>query len=220
MTSPRGREPKQTSAPPLEGGAWRRLARAELPSDTIALARYLIGAVLVSDMPPGRTAMRIVETEAYLPGDAAAHSYRGRTERNQSLFMRVGHAYVYLIYGLYHCVNVSSEAEGVGAGVLIRAGEPVVGLELMQRRRPHARILDLGRGPGRLAMALGIDRLHDGLDLTTPGMLWLAAARARPTAIAASPRIGITKEAERVLRFFERGSPSVSGSKRQNSSGS
>ena len=192
----------------------RPLRRSELPTDTVGLARFLLGAILVSDGGDGRTAMRIVETEAYLPGDAAAHSFRGQTPRNRSLFLPVGHAYVYFIYGMYYCVNVSSETAGVGAGVLIRAGEPLVGVDLMSRRRPRARVVDLCRGPGKLATALAITRLHDGLELTVPGPLWLAAPKQPALAIAASRRIGITKEAERILRFFESGNPHVSGPRR------
>ncbi|GAC1306107.1 MAG: DNA-3-methyladenine glycosylase [Vulcanimicrobiaceae bacterium] len=216
MTSPPEREPKPSSISPPDSTALRLLDRAELPCETTQLARYLIGTILVSDAADGRAAMRIVETEAYLPGDAAAHSFRGETERNRSLFLGVGHAYVYFIYGMYYCVNVTSETLGVGAGVLVRAGEPIVGLDLMRRRHPSARTADLGRGPGRLAMALGIGRDHDGLDLTAGGSLWLAAPSRRAGSIVASPRIGITKAADRILRYFERGSPFASGTKRQN----
>lgn len=221
MTSPLEPAPKPRSISPPESAerALARIARGDLPTETVELARYLIGAVLVSDVAPGRTAVRIVETEAYLADDAAAHSYRGETERNRSLFLRPGHAYVYLIYGMYFCMNVSSEAAGVGAGVLIRAGEPLVGLELMRARRPRSRTFDLCRGPGRLATALAIEREHDGCDLLAPGPLWLATPLGSRPAIVSSPRIGITKETERVLRFFEGASPYASGSRRQNRSG-
>ncbi len=217
MTSPLAPEPKPRSTSPPEGAApLRRLRLAELPTETVALARFLLGTMLVSDAPDGRAAVRIVETEAYLPDDAAAHSYRGETARNRSLFLRRGHAYVYFIYGMYFCMNVSSERVGIGAGVLIRAGEPTYGAELMQRRRPRARPDDLCRGPGKLATALAISRLHDGLDLTAEGPLWLAAARGAAGEIATSARIGITKEADRSLRFLERDSPFASGPKPPN----
>ena len=156
---------------------------------------------------------RIVETEAYVVGDAAAHSFRGMTPRNRSLFLERGHSYVYFIYGTWFCLNVSGEREGVGGGVLLRALEPVEGTGLMQRRRPGAPLHRLASGPGCLATALGIGRAHDGVDLCAPGRLWLAAPDrrwARPS-IGESVRIGITKEAHRPLRFFERGNPSVSG---------
>jgi len=189
----------------------RRLRLGELPEDTEALARFLVGASLVSESPDGRTAARIVETEAYLPGDAACHAFRGETARNATLFRRRGLAYVYFIYGNHFCVNVTSEREGVGAGVLLRAGEPFTGLALMQARRPRATPRDLCRGPGRLASALGITRADDGIDLCAPGRLWLAAPVQPAEPPGESVRIGLTKETGRILRFFERGSPLVSG---------
>ncbi|MBD5634638.1 MAG: DNA-3-methyladenine glycosylase, partial [Candidatus Eremiobacteraeota bacterium] len=159
MTSPPARAPKPPLASPREAapaGRLRRLRLAELPEDTVALARFLIGTAIVSDSADGRTAARIVETEAYLPNDAACHAFRGETVRNRTLFRRRGLAYVYFIYGNHFCVNVSSEVEGVGAGVLLRAAEPLVGLELMRSRRPGSPERDLLRGPGRLAAALGV----------------------------------------------------------------
>jgi len=193
----------------------RRLRRAELEADTVALARQLLGTVLVSEVEGVRCALRIVETEAYVPGDPAAHAYRRETVRNRSLFLRLGHAYVYLIYGMYFCVNVSSESAGVGAGVLIRAGEPLAGIEAMRARRPHSTARDLCRGPGKLATSLAITRSIDGIDLTTPGPLWLAAG-APVSEIGTSVRIGITQAADRLLRFYERGSPYLSGTRALN----
>ena len=192
----------------------RRLRRAELPVDTVELARFLIGKVLVRELTQGRLAGRIVETEAYVVGDAAGHAYRGETPRNHSLFLERGHAYVYFIYGSWYCVNVSGERPGVGAGVLLRALEPLAGIETMQRLRGTQRELDLARGPGRLAQALGIDRREDGVDLCKPGPLWLGALPAIDIPIGKSVRIGLTREAHRLLRFYARGSPFVSGPKR------
>jgi len=194
----------------------RRLRRAELPTDTVALARSLIGALLVRELPEGRISGRIVETEAYLVGDAACHAFRGPTARNRSLFLPRGHAYVYFIYGTSFMMNVSSERAGVGAGVLLRALEPCEGIEVMAQRRGAGPAHDLARGPGRLARALAIDRSLDGTDLCAPGPLWLAAPTNPPGPIGASPRIGLTVEAERVLRFFERGNRHVSGPRRLN----
>src|SRR5579862_1769071 len=142
------------------------LARAELPADAVALARFLIGATLTHDRPEGRTRGRIVETEAYPPGDPAAHSFAGLTERNRSLFRERGHCYVYLGYGVSWLANVSAESEGKGAGVLFRALEPLDGHDLMLVRRGRE---PLATGPGRLAKALGVDRAQDGLDLCAPG---------------------------------------------------
>src|SRR5580700_11910217 len=103
----------------------RHLSRDELPIATVRLARFLIGKTLVHDLPGARLAGRIVETEAYVVGDAAAHSYRGMTARNRSLFLERGHAYVYFCYGCWFMLNVSAETKGVGAGVLFRALEPL-----------------------------------------------------------------------------------------------
>jgi DNA-3-methyladenine glycosylase len=192
----------------------RRLTRRDLPIDTTSLARFLIGKVLVRDRPEGRLAGRIVETEAYVVGDAAAHAYRGETPRNRSLFLERGHAYVYFIYGCWFALNVSGERPGVGAGVLLRALEPLEGIETMRELRGLDTDLDLARGPGRLAAAMDIDRRLDGVDLCSGGPLWLAAGPRPAGAIGRSVRIGITREAHRKLRFFERDNAFVSGPKR------
>ncbi len=199
-----------------QGQSHKPLARAELPVDTAALARFLIGRLLVRNLPEGIASGRIVETEAYVIGDAAGHAYLGMTPRNRSLFLERGHAYVYLAYGLSWMLNVSSEAPGIGAGVLIRALEPLEGIAIMARNRGTERLRDLTRGPGRLAQALRIDRSLDGLDLCKKGPLWLAADESEPGAVGKSVRIGITREADRVLRFYLRASPFVSGAKSLN----
>jgi DNA-3-methyladenine glycosylase len=192
------------------------LARAELPVDTAALAHFLVGKLVVRELPEGIASGRIVETEAYVIGDAAGHGYRGMTPRNRSLFLERGHAYVYLAYGVSWMLNVSSETIGVGAGVLIRALEPVEGVAIMAHNRGTERLCDLARGPGRLAEALGIDRSLDGLDLCRKGPLWLAGDGQTPSEVGKSVRIGIAREADRVLRFYVRGSPFVSGAKSLN----
>jgi DNA-3-methyladenine glycosylase len=185
-----------------------------LPPDTASLARSLIGKVVVHELTTGAVSGRIVETEAYLAGDPACHAFRGPTPRNRALFLERGHAYVYIAYGTSFMLNVSSEARGVGAGVLIRALEPLGGVALMERHRGVTRLRDLARGPGRLASALGVTLAEDGLDLCGPGALWLGRVDRRVGPIGASVRIGITKAADRVLRFYERGSPFVSGPRR------
>ena len=187
------------------------LDRSALPIDTIALARDLIGKVLVRRLPEGVASGLIVETEAYIVGDAAGHAYRGITPRTRSLFLERGRAYVYLAHGVSSMLNVSSEAPGVGAGVLIRALEPLEGLSIMQRNRSVEGLSDLTRGPGRLAAALRIDRGLDGLDLCQEGPLWLAHGDRAPGEIAQSVRIGVSKDADRLLRFYVRGNPFVSG---------
>jgi len=195
-------------------GRLRRLRRAELPADSVELARYLIGKVVVHDVDDGRLSGLIVETEAYPPGDSAGHAFRGETPRNRTLFLKRGLAYVYFTYGSSFMLNVTSEAAGVGAGVLLRALEPLQGIDVMQRSRGGASLLDLARGPGRLAEAMQIDFRQDGLDLCAAGPLWLATSRQEAAAIAKSVRIGITRNIDRKLRFYERGSPYVSGPKR------
>ncbi len=189
------------------------LARSELPIDTVSLARWLIGKVLLRALPDGVASGRIVETEAYVVGDAAGHAYRGMTPRNRSLFLEPGHAYVYLAYGISYMLNVSSELPGTGAGILIRALEPLDGIPIMRSNRRIERLRDLARGPGRLAAALRIDRALDGIDLCREGPLWLGHGDREPGEIGQSVRIGISRDAERLLRFYLRGSPFVSGSK-------
>ncbi len=192
----------------------QRLRRAEFPADTIELARYLIGKTLVHDLPHVRLSGRIVETEAYPVGDRAAHAYGGETPSRRSLFLRRGHAYVYFTYGSCFMMNVSSEESGVGAGVLLRALEPLEGIRYMERRRGTHRLTDLTRGPGRLAQAMNIDKRFDGVDLCAKGNLWLGAAVRPAGKIGTSIRIGITRDVHRLHRFYERGSPFVSGPKR------
>ncbi len=192
----------------------RRLRRSELPQDTIALARFLIGKVVVHDLPAGRLSGRIVETEAYPPGDPAGHHFRGPTPRIRSMYLTQGHAYIFFNYGAHFMLNVVSEPAGTAAAILIRALEPLDGIELMQRHRKINRLLDLTRGPGRLAAAFQIDRRHDGLDLCAPGSLWLGAIHHPVGPIGKTVRIGITHAADEILRFYERGNPFVSGPKR------
>ena len=179
--------------------------------DTVSLARYLIGKVLVRELPEGVASGRIVETEAYVVGDAAGHAYRGMTWRNRSLFLERGHAYVYLAYGVSYMLNVSSETPGIGAGVLLRALEPLEGIPIMRRNRGVEGLRDLARGPGKLAAALQVDLRLDGLDLCREGPLWLARDDHKPGEIGQSIRIGISQDADRILRFYLRDNPFVSG---------
>jgi DNA-3-methyladenine glycosylase len=214
-----------------------RLRRSELPIDTVELARFLIGKTLVHDLPHVRLSGRIVETEAYLVGDAACHAFRGVTPRNRALFMERGHAYVYFIYGNHFMLNVSGQRIGIGEGILLRGLEPLEGIKWMQLHRAAkpsrktrserssdvkskklaAPLTELSRGPGRLAAAMGITRSLDGVDLCAKGPLWLGTA-VKPTGeIGVSVRIGIRVAADRLLRFYERGNPFVSGPRRLNS---
>jgi DNA-3-methyladenine glycosylase len=188
--------------------------RAEIPADTVELARYLIGKFIVHDTANGRLSGRIVETEAYPVGDAAGHAFRGRTPRNNTLFLERGHAYVYLAYGASFLLNVTSERAGVGAGVLLRSIEPLDGFEFMDSLRQR-KWLDIGRGPGRLTEALKVDLGQDGLDLCSArSALWLAETTRKTGPIGKSVRIGLTHGADRLLRFYERGNLHISGPKR------
>ena len=190
----------------------RPLSRSDLPVPAAALARWLIGKTLVREHRRGRVSGRIVETEAYVVGDASGHAYKGETARNASLFLERGHAYVYFVYGCWFSLNVSAGRAGIGTGVLLRALEPLEGVALMSRHRPGAREQDLARGPGRLATALDITRALDGHDLCAGGgPLWLGHAVRPRGRVETSTRIGINRESHRLLRFFEQANRYVSG---------
>ena len=205
MTAPKELQPRLSI---------RRIPRAELPAETVKLSRFLIGKVVVHELPAGRVSGRIVETEAYPPGDPAGHHYRGPTPRIKSMYLAPGHVYVFFNYGAHFMLNVVSEPPETAAAILIRALEPLQGIEIMQRHRKTTALLDLTRGPGRLAQALQIDRRHDGVDLCEDQKLWLGEI-SRPTGpIGKSVRIGITRAADKLLRFFERDNLYVSGPKR------
>jgi DNA-3-methyladenine glycosylase len=176
---------------------------------TVEVARGLLGKLLVH----GPTAGIIVETEAYLGGDdLAAHSARGLTDRTRVIFGPPGHAYVYFIYGMYECLNLVCEPEGVPGCVLIRALEPVEGIEQMRARRPAARKPeDVASGPGKLTLAMAITRAQNGADVTRGSLVVREPAEPRHVEIAVTPRIGITKCADLPLRFLVRGNRFVSG---------
>jgi len=189
-----------------------RLTREDLPTGTRALARALVGKLLVRELAGETLIGRIVETEAYFPNDPASHAFRGPTERNRTMFAPALHAYVYFIYGANWCLNVTSEKAGIGAAALIRACEPLAGLATMHALRGRAglRDRDLARGPGNLCKAFAIGPAFDGVDLAAGPELWLADDGTR-LAIGISSRIGITKAADAPLRFYARGNASVSG---------
>ena len=185
------------------------------------MARELLGKVLVRESGKLRLAGRIVEVEAYLgENDPASHAAAGNTARTAVLFGPPGHAYVYFIYGNYYCLNVSCEPEGKAGGVLFRALEPLEGIEEMARARKVAvqaprDLLRLTSGPGRLAEAFGITRARDnGGDLTSPDSgLWIGDDGFRAGKILTTPRIGISKAADRPLRYILSGNVFVSGRK-------
>ena len=170
---------------------------------TVEVARALLGCVLVVETEAGRAAGRVVETEAYLStGDEASHSARGRTARNASMFAAPGTAYVYQIYGVHFCLNVVTAPVGVGEPVLLRALEPLEGLELMAARRGRSTPRELCSGPGKLVQALGVSRELDGCAFGRDGLTILQGEEVRE--IAAGPRIGLTKAKELPLRFCVR----------------
>ena len=185
------------------------LPRSFYARDTIEVARGLLGKIVVH----GETSGRIVETEAYLGGgeDLAAHTARGITERTRVIFGPPGHAYVYFIYGMYECLNLVTEPDGRPGAVLIRALQPVAGIETMQRRRPSAHTLrDLTSGPGRLTLALGITRKQNGADVTRGALTVRTPRDQEPCEIEVTPRIGIRHCADWPLRFVVKGNPFVS----------
>lgn len=185
-------------------------SRRWLARDPREVAPELLGLLLVA--ADGR-AGRIVEVEAYAQDDPAAHTFGGRTARNASMFGPPGRLYVYRSYGLHWCANVVCAREGVGAGVLLRALEPIAGLELMRAARgPAIRDRDLCRGPGRLAQAMGISGDDDGLDLLSKASRFqLRRATATPAfETHATPRIGIRKAADAPWRWVVRGSRHLS----------
>lgn len=180
------------------------IAEIDFSAPSHEVAQLLIGVVLLVDGVGGR----IVETEAYDRHDPASHAFSGPTERNFAMFGPPGHAYVYRSYGIHWCLNFVCREPGHGAGVLIRALEPVAGLETMQRRRDMHDVRLLCSGPGKLSQALGVTRDHNGLSLAAPP--FALAAPSQPVALVAGPRIGISKAMDLPWRFGLAGSRFVS----------
>jgi DNA-3-methyladenine glycosylase len=203
----------------------RPLRREFFDRDPREVGRDLLGKILVRRQGVRILAGRVVETEAYMGNDdPAAHSAAGKTARNAVLFGPPGYAYVYLIYGFHFCLNVSCLPDGEAGGILFRALEPVAGLKEMSRYRhlelsptpSPAQLRALASGPGRMAQALAISRLRDnGKDLTDPKKsdLWLGDDGGVPEKIAITPRVGITKAKDEMLRYVIAGNPFVSGKK-------
>lgn len=189
---------------------------------TLALAEELLGCEFVHQSPEGTTAGIIVETEAYTSGDPACHAYKSRTARNEAMFGPAGTLYIYLIYGMYECVNVVSGEEGVGEAVLIRALQPTEGVGLMNKRRrirknqvssvgsENVKEKELCNGPGKLVKAMGIERrLHNFLSLDE-GPLYITSRKVNDFQIETSGRIGITKGMDLPYRFYMKGNSFVS----------
>jgi DNA-3-methyladenine glycosylase len=197
-----------------EAGDGRRVAvlgRAFFARPAVEVARDLVGKLLVR--ADDGVVARLVETEAYHQDDPASHAYQRRTARNAPLYGPPGHAYVYLNYGVHWCLNVATGQDGVGEGCLLRAAQPLEGLEVMHARRGPVAERDLLRGPGRLGQAYGLDGSWSGRDLCAGGPLHLADDADRPD-VAAGPRVGVSRAADRPWRFWLPGSPWVSAYKR------
>jgi DNA-3-methyladenine glycosylase len=193
-----------------------RLCRDFFARDTLSVARGLLGQRLVRMLDGERLSGRIVEVEAYVgEEDQASHARFGRTGRNAPMYGPPGHAYVYFVYGMHYCLNVVTEREGFPAAVLVRALEPLEGIELMRARRGGRTDVELTSGPARLCQALGIDRRFDGVDLCLPdGRLFIERdAAVSDDAVAAGPRIGVRGDETALTvpwRFYVRGNRYVS----------
>lgn len=184
------------------------LPRSFYARSTVDVAKELLGAYLVHMAPEGTAAGRIVETEAYIQGDPACHAFRGMTPRNRVMFGPPGYAYVYFIYGMYYCFNVVTASAGVGEAVLIRALEPAAGVSLMRARRGRERRSELCGGPAKLVQAMGINKEHNGADLTAVPLVICRGEKTED--IVTTTRIGIREEAPLPLRFYLKDSPFIS----------
>lgn len=171
---------------------------------TIDVARDVLGKILLHITAEGPITGRIIETEAYLRDDPACHASRGMTERNRAMFGPPGHAYVYFTYGAHYCVNLVTQPEGVGEAVLIRSLEPLQGILAMKQNRKTDNIYNLLSGPGKLTQALGIDRDHNGVDLTDSCLLVLEGDEPI-TEIIQTTRIGIKLASDKPWRFYSAG---------------
>lgn len=189
----------------------RKLPRSFYNRPTLDVARDLLGKTIVCDLPQGRLGARIVEVEAYIgEDDPACHAAPGPTARNQVMYGRPGFSYVYFIYGMYHCFNIVTERRGFPAAVLLRAAEPVEGLEVMRQNSPRSRTVTILSGPGKFCRAFGLTVKHSGVDLTGD-VIYLCDAPAPESDIVNTRRVGINKGVDLAFRFFLDGSSAVSG---------
>lgn len=179
---------------------------------TIKVAQDLLGCSLVHDTPQGKIAGKIIETEAYLCSDPACHAFNGnKTKRNEIMFGPPGRAYIYFIYGMHHCLNAVTQKSGVGEAVLIRALEPLEGIELMKINRKTPHLQKLCSGPGKLVKAMGIPPSFNGIDLAnSKSPLRIEPFKGRSPKIIITARVGILKGANLPYRFCIKGSPFIS----------
>jgi DNA-3-methyladenine glycosylase len=189
----------------------KKLSRRFYNRSTLRVAKELLGKYLVVRKDGGYLSGKIVEAEAYIGfKDPASHAFRGKTPRNQVMFGEPGFAYVYLTYGMHHCLNLVTEENGNPAAVLIRALEPLEGIELMKTRRSRDKLTDLASGPGKLCQALDIDRRLNGIDLCG-NLIYVEDRGEVVKGIASSSRIGVREGREKKWRFFVKGNEYVSG---------
>lgn len=170
--------------------------------DTSLVAIELLGKIIVHKSEEGLTAGMVVETEAYLQGDPSCHAYRGITPRNQVMFGPPGHVYIYFTYGMHYCFNVVTATEGTGEAVLIRALEPLEGLDLMSKRRGRSNVLDFCSGPAKLVQAMGLVSEMYGHDLTREPMTLRTGIDVQKEQIIVTNRIGIKLAQDLPLRFY------------------
>jgi DNA-3-methyladenine glycosylase len=211
-----GSPPGEGAAPavhtPLAPGALEPLPAGFYLRPVLEVTRDLLGRLLVHRAPEGVTAVRLVEVEAYdgAGRDPASHAHRGPTPRNRVMFGPPGHLYLYFTYGMHWCANVVCAPEGTAEAVLLRAGEPVCGVELMAARRPASRPRDLARGPARLCQALGLAGWANGIPLDRGPVLLTAGWPVPDDQVAWTGRVGVTAAADRPWRALVAGHPSVS----------
>lgn len=191
-----------------------KIQRSFYAQPTIQVARQLLGKYLVRRHPDGKTVGKIVETEAYVgPHDLACHAAKGHTARTEVMFGPPGHAYVYFIYGVYYCLNIVTEEVGHASAVLIRALEPIEGIKLMQKRRGLDELRKLVSGPGKLCLAMAIDKALNSADMSRGNVLYVEDRGERAAKIVARPRIGVDyagKWKDKPWRFLIRGNEFVS----------
>lgn len=183
-----------------------------LSQDSLVAAPLLLGWQLVRNLPAGQVSLRIVETEAYHQNDPASHSFRGRTARTWPMFEAGGHLYVYFTYGMHHALNLVTGPAGVGEGVLIRAAEPISGIEIMMKNRRTENLRNIASGPGKLAQALGLINTKLSGQKIGKATIWLEppAEKLKAENIIIGPRIGVSRAAEAEARFYIKNNPFVS----------
>ena len=172
-------------------------------------ARRLLGCELVRELNGQKIRVRIVETEAYDQADEASHTFKGRTKRNEAMFKSAGHMYVYFTYGMHHCCNVVCGPEGFGSGVLIRAVEPISGIDIIEKQRGMSGV-NVTNGPGKICQALSIDRSMSGHYLADPSIQLIKKPALPDNQVATGPRIGISKAVYELRRFYVKDNPYVS----------